>query len=745
MNKILPLTIAVSIPFMSQINSKELEKIQVKTYIMQEMSKSYTAPFTSTATGLELSIKQTPQSISIISNKLIKDQNLHNISQAMSYANGISKNANIGGVSRSRFYSRGFEIDNIQEDGLFSLAFASPAIDLSTGFLPLYSAKELTDLIFYDRVEILRGLATLTQSNSNPSGTINLRRKRPDAKFGANLSLEAGSYDKYLGSFDINGKLSNNSRLRAIGSLSKLGSFIDKENGDRHSLGLMYETDFTRNKILNLGIIYQKTKNSPNIYGLSTHHNNKEIKFDKSKYFGSLWDRESFKKVNIFGDLEYFLNDDWSLLVAFNYTKSKMDMKFGQFWNNANGWGMRQKFQSKSDEINVKISLDGKYTLFNQNHDFFINTQFSKDKISGSDIITPYIKGIDIFKFNKNYLNEPNWHNDNNYGKYNLEIKQKSITAGSRINFSDNLHLLFGARFSDIEYKNRSKNLMNRNLFSGMKIPQPFTKNNSSNLSEYKITPYIGINYDFLEHFSLYASYAEIFKPQLNKKSNDSFVKPMIGYNLEAGIKGEFFDRQLNTSLSIFQTKRKHQAIPEVNNKPINGAIMSVPTGSWLDDGSIGTRGVELEISGQMSQNLEGFIGYTYNKSKYLANYYTGPSQVSQNKNELANVFLPKHILKFYLSYQIPDFKKLTIGFGGRYQSKTLSYYKKPLASSPQGAYVLFDSNINYKFNQNFEANLAIKNITNKRYFVNSMTRMASRLNFYGEPRNFTLSLNYKF
>lgn len=192
-----------------------------------EGTGSYTTGNMSTATGLNLSIRETPQSISVISNQLLKDLSLHNAEEALSkYATGISLNNDAGG---NRIVSRGFYVDNIQEDGIASSVSSSV-------FGPLGSSKEFTDLEFYDRVEVLRGVAGLMQSNGEPGGTINLIRKRPSDQFGFNASLSGGSWDNYRGMIDVTDAInqSGTARARLIEILSKTGSFKDyPRNGYR--------------------------------------------------------------------------------------------------------------------------------------------------------------------------------------------------------------------------------------------------------------------------------------------------------------------------------------------------------------------------------------------------------------------------------------------------------------------------------------------------------------------------------
>ena len=214
----------------------------------------------------------------------------------MQYAPGIHTTTDTGGGSRSRFQARGFDIDNIQEDGL-----ASPAASSVQG--SLYTSKELSDLIFYDRIEILRGVAGLTQSNGNPSGTINLLRKKPTAEFQNSISLGVSGFENskrtFNGSFDTSGGLNASKTIRArlIGSLQKSDSFKDNVDGNKGSVGAMIGFDIKDSSVLNFGVIYQKSKDVPDIYGLPAVYQQNPVKFKVSQFFGSDWDREIFKKV----------------------------------------------------------------------------------------------------------------------------------------------------------------------------------------------------------------------------------------------------------------------------------------------------------------------------------------------------------------------------------------------------------------------------------------------------------------
>ena len=246
----------------SDVNLDEITVAGKADLSTTEGTGSYTTGNMSTATGLNLSIRETPQSISVVSNQLLKDLNLHNAEEALSkYATGITLNNDSGG---NRIVSRGFYVDNVQEDGLASSVSTSV-------FGPLGSAKEFTDLEFYDRVEVLRGVAGLTQSNGEPGGTVNLIRKRPSDELGFNASLSGGSWDRYRGMLDVTGPLNKEATIRgrAIGVLEQAGSFKNyPRNGHKEAFGTSFEFDVTDKTLLTTGFLWQKTTGVYDIYGL---------------------------------------------------------------------------------------------------------------------------------------------------------------------------------------------------------------------------------------------------------------------------------------------------------------------------------------------------------------------------------------------------------------------------------------------------------------------------------------------
>ena len=146
-----------------------------------EGTGSYTTSETVAATRLPLSLRETPQSVTVITRQRMDDQQLNSVQDVLENTTGVTSYQSDS--ERTSFYSRGFLINNIQYDGIPTVVG-----DIING-----SGIGSLDTAFYDRVEVVRGATGLLTGTGNPSAAINLVRKRPTREFSAAASLGAGS------------------------------------------------------------------------------------------------------------------------------------------------------------------------------------------------------------------------------------------------------------------------------------------------------------------------------------------------------------------------------------------------------------------------------------------------------------------------------------------------------------------------------------------------------------------------
>ena len=185
--------------------------------VTAENENSYTVKNTSTATKMNLSIRETPQSISVVTRQRMNDQNLTNITDVLEQTPGVTISRDAS--ERRNIYSRGREITKYQFDGL------TTHVENITQNM----TQNLTDMSIYDRIEVVRGATGLMTGAGDVSGMVNMVRKKPTKEFQASLEGSVGRWDDYRGSVDVSGPLVESGKLRArlVGAKQDNDSFTD--------------------------------------------------------------------------------------------------------------------------------------------------------------------------------------------------------------------------------------------------------------------------------------------------------------------------------------------------------------------------------------------------------------------------------------------------------------------------------------------------------------------------------------
>jgi len=221
-------------------------------------------------------------------------------------------------------------------------------------------------------------------------------------------------------------------------------------------------------------------------------------------------------------------------------------------------------------------------------------------------------------------------------------------------------------------------------------------------------------------------------------------LAPVTGRSYEVGVKGNLFDGRLNTALAFYSIKRKGQAVRDQAYPPTSGDLGS--SCCYLDDGRIISKGIDIEVSGEIVNGWQIQAGYTFNDN--------------ENKAESGrySTTTPKHLFKLWSSYElrgIVDGLKLGGGLtaqSSNYQkgsartfNQTTGLYDGPSIDYEftQSGYVLVDLFAQYQFNKHWSATANINNIFDKKYYQNVGVTNSS--NWYGTPRNFLLTMRYSY
>ena len=233
---------------------------------------------------------------------------------------------------RFNIWSRGYGIDAYQYDGV------------RTTLVPSTTAtpQSLSDMVIYDRVEVLRGASGLLTGAGDPSGTVNLVRKKPTREFQGYVSAGMGSWDKYRTELDVSGPLTDtgNIRGRAVGAYQTANSFIDYYQQDKQVYYGVLEADLTDSTLLTLGVDYQKYSPQGVSYGSFPmfYSDGSQTDFSRSFNPASRWSYRDQDTLNTFYTLEQKLANDWSLKLAVNQLYSTRDFSLASA-----SWGFPDK------------------------------------------------------------------------------------------------------------------------------------------------------------------------------------------------------------------------------------------------------------------------------------------------------------------------------------------------------------------------------------------------------------------
>lgn len=690
-----------------------------------ENSDSYTTSAMRTTTGLALSPKETPQSVSVITKMQLDDQGISRMEDALRTTTGVNVIRDSG---RYRYQSRGFYIDQIEEDGM-----ATTVAGGNSGN-PYRDAQSMTDLAVYDHIEVVRGATGLTQANGEPGGTINAVRKKPTAQRRISGDLEADRFGAVRTTADLSGSLNEARTLRGrtVAALERSNSFKNNSDGKNGLLYGVLEADAGENTKFTLGGLYQQQDGARDYFGVPMAEGGRDAGFNRDTYLGLNWNDAKHKKANVSGEAEHYFNNNWKITAKANYIHNESDSRFGALANSGTAYaGLAaggtlplnniSRYENTGNQLGFQTNLTGKYAWAGFTHDLFAGYAYSRESGTTRWRRIRNNTAFDPYAWHGGEIAEPDWLQYNDQTFYDSKITSHALMLGTRLQTSAKTHILLGGRFTHWRsVGNIYYDWWNSRADSDADEHAAVQRN--------RLVPYFGLTYDLTPNQSLYLSYTSIFKPQSNRDKDNRFLDPMMGNNYEIGWKGEWNNRRLNTAVALFDIEQENRPVYVVDNNARGG-------GYYDALGKVRSRGLDAEVSGNLTDNWKLFAGYTLNNSKYLktesARYQAGGNFSKHT---------PKHMLRLYTSYRLPGkAAKWTLGGGLSTQSTTESLY-----GVKQGGYTLWNANIQYEPSKNLKLSLVGSNLTDKRYFENNRMRTYGINNFYGEPRNLMFKLNWK-
>ncbi|WP_336029214.1 TonB-dependent siderophore receptor [Acinetobacter pittii] len=679
-----------------------LQTIQVKASNAEqssEQTKAYNVKNSSSATKLNIEAKETPQTINVVTRQQIEDFGLTSTRDVLKNTPGVTVSNQE--TERTTYMARGFEISNILTDGV--------------GFpLSGYNYNNTNpDTYFYDRVEVVKGADSLTNAFGDPSATINNIRKRPTQEFQASGGVSYGSWDTQRYEADISGAIipSGKVRGRIMGYEQTGDSYLDRYSSEKNGFAGIIEADLTDSTLLTAGYSQEQNKPNANNWGSLPllDANGKQISYDRSYNPNPDWAHWDNETQNAFVELKQKINDLWTAKLTYNYLDTKHNSRLLYYYGypKADGSGVSLTpwgGQEHQEKHAVDFNLEGTYKLFNREHEASLGYSYvrshQQDKQSTGTINDSNVIKSTTTDWSSWTPQSITWSDFTEAANYKQNIN--SIYAATRLHLNEDLKLLLGANYVQAESKGESYG-----------SPMSY--------SESKVSPYVGLTYNFTPEYTGYMSYTSIFRPQtgIDKDTNQA-LKPIDGKSYEMGVKSSWLDDRLTGTLSVFKTEQNNYPLRNSDGNPLN---RKVPTSD------LESQGVEVGLSGQITDNVNLSFGYAQFSIKD-----------TKNGGE-ARTYNPNQTLNLLTTYTPPVLPKLKVGAGLQWQDGIKLYDSNVNSTIKQDAYALVNLMASYEVNDHITLQANGNNIFDKKYLNSFPDGQA----FYGAPANYTVAVKFKY
>ncbi|AOY88466.1 TonB-dependent receptor [Marinobacter salinus] len=674
-----------------------------------EQSRSYGVEATTTTLKMGLGHRETPQAVTVVTREQMDDFAQNDINSVLEGTTGVT----VESVETDRTYytSRGFDINNFQYDGV-----GLPAVyDNVQGEL---------DTAFFDRIEVVRGANGLMTGSGSPAATVNFIRKRPTAETNGSVAVTGGSWDKKRIVGDVSGALSESGavRGRVVAGYVDKGSYLDRYNNEKQMFYGVIEADLTDTTLLTLGHSIQTSDTDSPLWGALPlfFTDGTATDYARSTSTASDWSYWDNTQNNSFVELQQQLAGGWRAQgTVFRLENDSTSELFYQYGTPDPQTGLGLLAYPSQYDLNVEqwvvdTYATGPFKLANRTHELVLGASWSRSETvdrsrydSSTGTAMPPLDQWD------GSFPRPSY--DNGAQGSDWSDREVATYAAARWTLTNRLTAITGLRLTWLDSEGESYGL---------------TKATSYNA---ETTPYAGLIYDISDNHSVYASYTEIFTPQTELDINRDRLDPIDGVNYELGLKSEFVDDRVKTTVALFQTEQQNVA-------EAVGTYPNSPDVYYRVIDGLQSQGVELEVVGDVTDRVQLFAGYTF-------------VDIEDADGNAAKSFVPEHLAQLRGTWKVPGIGGLKVGSEIRWQSG-ISQEQGVATTGPnagativteQDSYAVVDLMASYDFAHHWNATLNVNNVTDEKYIESLKKFGASAQGFYGEPANASLTVSWVY
>ncbi|AQV15793.1 TonB-dependent siderophore receptor [Acinetobacter pittii] len=677
-------------------SSTTLATIKIKA--QQAADQAYKVDSSSSATRSEVALKDTPQSVSVVTQKVIEDIGATRLIEALDLAGGVTRANNFGGQGLTGFNLHGFTSGEFYRNGF----------PINRGY------PNAPDSNTIERVDVLRGPSSSLYGRGDPGGTFNLISKTPKSEQQTTLGAQLNSEGLYRTTVDTTGTIPNAENIGyRLNVISEGGdSYRDHVESKRYGIApviqwqasdatkVTFEADILRNQ-------HPLDRGQTRYAGQKSFNNSPETYlWETGKYNNRLYNDNNMTQLRV----EHDLGNDWKLNAGVQYLHGKLygyAVEANGIQDDGETLNRNYNYRElKWQDTDAQINLTGNFQLLGLAHTFVTGLEYEKYDYKSFIIRSdPKSNNYPINIYDP-VLGQPlpELKNITTHDRENL--KTTALFVQDQIDLNERLSTLLGLRFEHYEhdYKNLLPNTANWNTSHDAFIPR------------------LGLVFKARDDLSIYSNAAKSFKPNTGASRNGEGFDPEEGMAYELGFKWQALDNMLSVDSAIFYAKKENVLTLD----PVDSAYK-------VAAGKVRSQGIELNVAGQITPAWKIIGGYAYTDAEVTKD------NTLQKGIALANI--PKNSFNLLNIYEFQDgpLQGLGLGINQKYIDKRAGQTAN--STYTMKGYAVTDLVSYYQATPKLRINLDLKNLFDKVYDESAFNLYA----YPGESRTVQLGMSYTF
>ncbi len=714
---------------------KKLQTVE----IIGRARKDYNSDYSFSASKIALKNMEVPQAITTVTKELIADKGVTRLGDVVK---------NVSGVTQTSFYNN-YAIRGVTQQASYRES------RLMNGMVTSHIFFSQPMMMNVERVEVIKGPASMTFSSTDAGGSINIITKKPLKTDRKEVSLSVGSYQTVVGALDFTGPLNKSKTLLYRLNLGYENGKSFRDLQFKKAYMIAPTIAYVPNEKTNISFEFVMSNNSNRldrgqpIFKANPGDRPALTSTPITYAIGAINDINKTLDLNFMGNLTHKFTDNLSINMAYmkhiwneDLTELRTDNNFGK---DSHGVIQRDKVQLRYVQRNSNFFTDN----FNAylNYDWKLGENFKNKSVLGYDLVM-----FEVGHGGTNTVRD--YTGDKNAGTLTPRIPHWDLTKEGQYRvmypgfyqpqakrMQETTPMYFSTNSA---YFMNQMELWNRLIFNiGLRQEWYTDKNfykrkNEETVKQNKFLVRAGLMYKATKNINAYASYIEGFQMQTDAYLGyDGFrrdmntgqyvreaFKPKTTRMYEFGAKTEWLEGKLHASIAYYDIKQNN--ILTYDDTVYNGAVDELMT----EGGTERNKGLEIDVMGRILPNWLVNAGYAYNDSKVT----------DQKRGTYRKDNAPKHTFNLWTRFDVKEgfFKNLGLGAGLNYSAEKISWQEPDLVLPD---YTIVDAAVYYKI-KDMQLSFNINNIFNKTYWLGAFNY--PRL-FPGTPRNVMFTVRYTF